>query len=124
MNDIEVSEVLRRECAECDAPATKRLTFLIEDGRRNPASSAYGHDDCSYCSDYEAFSCDGHVRYVEHNECPDGMRWCSTYTYSDRFKHLFMYRSQVRDESAIRKLLKAWLTAHPARKRPKGMIKG
>lgn len=84
---------VREECEQCGEPATKKHTYLLEgDARRNPASSAYGRDDCSWCSDYEAFTC---------NDCGqprvDGYRWCSTFKVTPdntRFAHMFLRWSE------------------------------
>jgi hypothetical protein len=74
-----------RECDECAEPATRRCTFLMPHYRSNPASSGYGKDDCSYCSDAEVFVCD-----TCKPETPSGM--CSEYStfYKKRFPHLFV----------------------------------
>lgn len=87
--DIEVVRriLVRHECDRCGEPATKRHTYLLPDARRNPASSAYGRDDCTWCSDEERFTCDEHKR-EPHIE---GYGWCSTFTYNDRFAHMFTY---------------------------------
>lgn len=79
---------VRRECEECGEPATKRHTYLLPDARRNPASSGYGGDDISWCSDHEAFTCDSCPE-----PRPDGYRWCSTFSVSPenmRFSHMFL----------------------------------
>lgn len=78
-----------RECQECGESATKKLTFLLEGSRQNPQSSAYGKDDCSWCEDGCAFSCDAHERNVERDP-PRGMAWCSTFG-KERFEHMFLY---------------------------------
>ena len=76
---MERTQVLsRRGCDVCGGLATKRITYLRENCRSNPASSAYGRDDCSWCSDAEAYSCDEHQREVER-DAPEGMRWASTF---------------------------------------------
>ena len=66
-----VERKIRLTCDECGEPATVKLGFLLENYRRNPASSAYGKDDCSWCVDKESFSCDAHVRDVG-NSVPRG----------------------------------------------------
>lgn len=81
---------VRRDCCICAEPATKRVTFLHENARRNPASSGYGKDDISWCSDAEAFACDSHEREVE-NDPPRGMRSASIFTATNAFAHLFLY---------------------------------
>lgn len=59
-------------CGKCPAPSTRIMSFLYDDYRRNPASSAYGKDDCSWCSDHDAFGCEEHWREVMR-EPPAGM---------------------------------------------------
>ncbi len=86
---------VRRECENCGEPATQRHTYL-NDGttgaRRNPASSAYGRDDCTWCSDYELYLCDSQGCKQQNCEVdvPDKYHWCSTFKV-DRFPHLFLY---------------------------------
>jgi len=80
----------RRECAECGEPATKKLMFCYINGRRDPRSSMYGRDDCSFCSDYDAFSCSEHGRLVEREHCPDGMNWGGTFSSGGRYDHMLL----------------------------------
>jgi len=80
----------RRDCDWCGEPATKRVTFLLKNARGNPASSAYRHDDCSWCSDAEAFSCDECQREAER-KAPDGMSWCATFSAAERYPHMLLY---------------------------------
>ena len=78
-----------RECDVCGKEATKKHSFLLPNARGNPASSGYGGDDISWCSDYEMFSCDDcsdACRYGKHK--PDGYKWCSTFPKA-RFAHMF-----------------------------------
>jgi len=79
---------MRHECHICGEPAHFKHSFLLEGARRNPASSAYGKDDCSWCSDDELFVCKKHEK---ERTPPDGYSWCSTFTASDRFAHMFLY---------------------------------
>ena len=64
----------RYVCEECGEPATKKHTFLLPNARSNPASKAYGCDDCTWCSDAEVLTCD---------DCrpttPEGMSRCATF---------------------------------------------
>jgi hypothetical protein len=76
--DVRTQVRVRRECAVCEEPATKRITYLYEGYRSNPASSAYHYDDCTWCSDDEAFACDEHTREVER-DAPEGMQWAGTF---------------------------------------------
>ena len=71
----------RRECCLCGEPAMHRMTFLLENARRNPASSAYRGDDISYRSDAQAFACNFHKEDVRRN-VPSGMKWCSNFYVS------------------------------------------
>lgn len=91
----------RRHCDNCGEPATKRITFLLENARRNPGSSAYGRDDCSYCADAEAFTCDECERTVQRN-APPGMDWCGTF-FGPRATHylLFWHEQEVTADHAI-----------------------
>lgn len=77
----------RHECDVCGEPADFRITYLLENARRNPASSAYGRDDCSYCNDAERFVCKDHKsKYPQ----PEGQSWCSTFTLAE-FPYLGLY---------------------------------
>ena len=67
------------ECEECDWPARYRLTFLLSGVRGNPASSAYGRDDCSRCSDLDLYACGQHHRGLRDNP-PSGYVWCAEIT--------------------------------------------
>ena len=80
---------VERECDECGEPAKWQHTFLLEGSRRNPASKAYGKDDCSWCSDEDKFACDEHKELIRKHP-PEGMGWCSTFP-RDNFEHLFLY---------------------------------
>lgn len=87
---------VRRECEVCGDPATKRIAFCYFNGRRNPASSMYGRDDCSYCSDAETFACDACASTTKRDACPDGMSWASTFTLRDHNEHMFLaWRERV-----------------------------
>ena len=84
---------VRRECDGCGGPATHKHTYLNDApvaARRNPASSAYGRDDCTWCSDYDQYLCDGCDRKDYEGDVPDGHHWCSTFKV-DRLPHLFLY---------------------------------
>ena len=85
-----IQEVCKeRTCQVCDEPATKKVTYLLEGTRSNPNSSAYGKDDCSWCQDEHAFSCNTHGRDVER-DLPRGMVWCATFS-RERFEHMFLF---------------------------------
>lgn len=80
----------RHECNNCGEPSTKRFSFCYINGRKNPASSMYGRDDCSYCSDADVYSCDACERDVRRETCPDGMQWAATQTLTDSNALRFM----------------------------------
>lgn len=82
------------ECFECGEPATHEINYLLEGTRRNPQSSAYGRDDCSWCSDDKVFTCEEHKKQAINNP-PIGMVWCSDVTRNERFEHLFLYWKKV-----------------------------
>jgi hypothetical protein len=85
---------VERECYECGEPAQWKHTYLLEGSRRNPASRAYGRDDCSWSEDDCKFACDEHKELVR-KDYPNGMSWCSTF---DRkvFEHLFLYWKEIK----------------------------
>ena len=78
----------RHECDVCGEPAHYKHTYLLDGARRNPASSAYGMDDCSWCEDETRFVC---VEHKSDRRAPSGYSWCSTYPASQMFAHLFLY---------------------------------
>ncbi len=84
---------VRRDCDNCSAPATQKRTYL-NDGptgaRSNPASSAYNHDDCTWCSDYDLYVCDDCVPADYEIEVPEGYGSCSTFKLSEQFAHMFL----------------------------------
>lgn len=75
-----------RSCDVCGEDATQRHTFLLPNARTNAASSGYGKDDISWCSDGDGYTCADHSE--RDLEMP-GMRWCSTYL-RERFGHMFV----------------------------------
>lgn len=87
------SRRVRRECDNCGEPAHYRDTYLLPNYRRNPASSAYGHDDCSYCVDAEAFRC---RTCKEQDVAPRGYVDCSTFPATAGFAHMFLVWVEVR----------------------------
>ncbi len=83
-----VKKRIRHECDVCGEPAHYKHTFLLLGDRRNPASSAYGRDDCTWAEDERRFVCN------EHKDCresPEGYSWCSTFPASERFASMFLY---------------------------------
>jgi hypothetical protein len=85
---------VRRTCCVCGEPAHYKKTFLYENYRSNPASSAYRHDDCSYCEDACAFVCREHLRA---DVKPERMEECSTFPASARFAHMLLHWEEVPD---------------------------
>jgi len=81
----------RRLCEKCGEPATHKLTFLLPNARANPASSAYRHDDCSWCSDKAMFVCDSHERERWTIAEELGMEWCAAFPFNKRHEHMFLY---------------------------------
>lgn len=87
MTDTEVVEQVV-ECEECGEEAVWLLAFLLPNARRNPASSGYGKDDISWCSDAKMFVCDK-CRHRESALARErGMEWCASYG-KPRFPHMF-----------------------------------
>jgi len=80
----------RRVCEICGEPAHYRVTFLLLHARSNMDSKAFGRDDCSFCADAELFACREHQEEVESHP-PEGMSYCSTFSASARFAHMFLY---------------------------------
>lgn len=83
---------VREECEICGEPAHYKHSFLLNGTRINPASSAYGKDDCTWCQDDCYFVCKEHLN---RKEPPDGMTWCSTFPASERFKHMFLKWEEI-----------------------------
>ena len=77
-------------CDECGERAEIRLTFLLPNARTNPASSGYGGDDISYCSDGDMAVCEKcfSSKSISHFERIMGMEWCGAFG-RDRFPHMF-----------------------------------
>lgn len=96
---VVIKRRVRRDCDNCGEPAMKEINYCYVNGRRNPASSMYGRDDCTYCSDAKAYACEACERQVQRVCCPDGMGWSSTFTCNDRNAHRFLYWSE-RDATA------------------------
>lgn len=91
---------IRECCEQCGESATQRHGYLLSGARSNPASSAYGKDDCSWCSDQDVFTC---------GECKkpslDGYRWCSTFEVTpdnQRFSHMFLRweEKEIKEDAA------------------------
>ena len=86
---------VRLECEDCGEPATVKQTYLFVNCRQNPASTAYGRDDCTWCEDAAAFYCT--ACHAKHRwDCPDGHMRCSTFTKPEKWPHLFLEWREVK----------------------------
>jgi hypothetical protein len=78
---------VRKKCDNCGAPADYHHAWLYENYCSNPSSSAYHHDDCTWCCDVKTFSCRECENKLSH-EPPQGCsRGCSTFPL-DKFPHM------------------------------------
>lgn len=73
-------------CDECGELAHYKQTYLLPNARSNRASSAYGRDDCTWCSDGHYYVCKTCKAPWEH----DGMTQCSTFPALAKFAHMFL----------------------------------
>lgn len=113
---IQVQKRVRIGCDNCGEPATKRISYCYVNGRSNPASSMYRRDDCTYCSDAQAWACNECKREVERVCAPDGMQWASTTTLFDQNASTFL-RWEDRDSAVVAELIesaRALRSAHRA----------
>lgn len=79
----------RKTCDFCVDPAHFKYTFLLPNCRSNPESKAYGHDDCTWCSDAEQFSC-RNPECIEQAEKLEGYEYCAVLPAVERFAHIFL----------------------------------
>jgi hypothetical protein len=86
----------RRECENCGEPAHFKHTFLLPNYRINPASKAYGRDDCSWCEDAAQFSCKNRKCYYEMSQM-DGYEECSVFSAIERNSHMFLTWEEIKD---------------------------
>lgn len=86
--------LVRETCVECDKPAHFKVSFLLAGYRCNPASAAYGKDDCSWCEDDHCFVCREHRDMYVHNP-PAGYASASIYPATKQFKHMFLRWEEV-----------------------------
>lgn len=78
---------VRHECEVCGEPATQRHSFMMPNYRSNPASSGYRKDDCSWCSDHDAYTCDEH-KARDLTDVPEGYSWGGT--WGKAFPHMLL----------------------------------
>lgn len=92
----------RHECHNCGEPAHYKQTYLLDRARSNPASSAYGRDDCSWCEDESVYYCKAGRTYGSDCRPPklDGYGECSTFPASQRFAHMFLYWHEIKEKAA------------------------
>jgi len=87
-----------RTCVICEAPAEYRLSFLYENARHNPKSTAYGRygDDITWCSDGEQFACEEHKQEAAQtkNAPEEDMRWCATFP-GKGYPHMLLFWDEV-----------------------------
>lgn len=86
----------RRVCESCGEPATYKLTFLLPNYRSNPASNAYGRDDCTWCSDEDMFVCNKHEKDRRKLAEERGMFWCSSFPF-EKHKHMFLFWTTIKE---------------------------
>lgn len=84
---------VRKRCEVCNGLAKYRHTLLLEGMRSNPASQAYGMDDCSYCVDDEIFTCG-----LCKPDVPAGYTEGSRYECTERFAHMFLQWEEVEED--------------------------
>lgn len=94
---VEVCETWREECEICGEPAHYKHTWLLKGARSNPASEAYGKDDCSWCEDEKTFACQECTNGVRP---PEGYGTCSVFPASERFAHMFLYQKTTHKAEA------------------------
>lgn len=103
--DLRTERLTRIPCCECAEPATQRHTYLLPHARTNPASGAYGRDDCTWCADATQFTCDA----CETVAAPAGYEVCGTFYLRNRrtgvsngLDHLFLaWRKVPREEDEL-----------------------
>lgn len=92
---------VRIPCAQCGEDAVRRHSYLLPNARRNPASSAYGGDDVSWCSDHDEFTCLACFPEGKHPTV-EGYEWCSLFSASDRFAHMFLkWKEEPADAATV-----------------------
>lgn len=100
---------VRRPCGYCGEDAVFRQTYL-NDGpsgaRRNPQSSAYRMDDCSWCSDFDDYLCEECAEKRLHDNAPAGYGPCSRFAYPG-FPHMFLEWKETEVLSTEANILRA-----------------
>lgn len=85
--DLRTQVRVRRQCDLCIKLAEYLIAFVLEGARTNPASSAYGKDDITWCSDREAFACEEHRDGLQRP--PGGFMWGATFS-GTRYPHMLL----------------------------------
>lgn len=77
----------RRDCDVCGEPADYKRGLSLINARNNPASSGYGKDDISWCTDGEKYLCEAHkMEFL----APTGYTNAGLWTLST-YPHLGLY---------------------------------
>lgn len=85
---------VRYECEECGEPAQFKRTWLLQGARTNPASAAYGKDDCSRYADDWTYAC---RKCVHSLKPPDGYDEVSTYAATDMNASIFLHWEEKKE---------------------------
>ena len=83
-----IKKHIRQECDICGEVAHYKHTYLLPNARRNPASRAYGRDDCSWSEDACRFVCKEHKDDMTPPR--EDLSWCSTFPANKGFAHMFL----------------------------------
>ena len=87
----------RRNCDVCGELAAYRQSFLLRNSRGNPASSGFGGDDISWCSDADAYFCEEHKKDGWRSNYMEGYEPCSQFSL-DKFPHMGLFLKEVKGE--------------------------
>lgn len=91
----------RHACHNCGENAHFKQTYLMDNARRNPASSAYGKDDCSWSEDEAVYFCkNGRAGGECRPPSLPGYGMCSTFPATKQFAHMFLYWHEVKEKPA------------------------
>lgn len=91
---VKVMKTVRRECEFCGNAACYRHGFLLERFRSNPASSAYGRDDCTWCEDDKTYTC-ANIDCVQQAKPPDGYVGGTRFSAVEQYGHMFLIDREV-----------------------------